>query len=108
MEQVKVGQVWTNGVYEYRITDIKASGHRFKCSAESIIGQTKYPNFGTLSEDLLPVAWDSSWRLVSENATCNIIDGNLGSAINDHVCPSCQNKRCSKSEKTCWRCGNPL
>lgn len=29
-------------------------------------------------------------------------------AVNDHVCPSCQNDRCSKNEKTCWRCGGVL
>src|ERR1700723_4317223 len=29
-------------------------------------------------------------------------------AVNDHVCPSCQNNRVSRSEKTCWKCGNPL
>lgn len=28
--------------------------------------------------------------------------------INDHICPSCKNNRCNKSEKTCWRCGNSL
>ncbi len=29
-------------------------------------------------------------------------------AINDHVCPSCNNDRCSKTEKSCWKCGNLL
>lgn len=29
-------------------------------------------------------------------------------AVNDHVCPSCNNNRCSKSEKSCWRCGSSL
>ena len=28
--------------------------------------------------------------------------------INDYVCPHCNNNRCSKSERTCWRCGNLL
>jgi hypothetical protein len=27
---------------------------------------------------------------------------------NDYVCPTCQNDKCSKSEKICWRCGNKL
>jgi len=31
-----------------------------------------------------------------------------GIAINDYVCPTCDNNRCSKSEITCWRCGNRL
>lgn len=29
-------------------------------------------------------------------------------AVNDHVCPTCRNDRCSKIEKTCWKCGSPL
>lgn len=29
-------------------------------------------------------------------------------AINNHTCPSCKNDRCSKSEKTCWKCGGKL
>jgi hypothetical protein len=30
------------------------------------------------------------------------------SVVNDHTCPTCKNDRCSKSEKTCWKCGNKL
>jgi hypothetical protein len=36
---------------------------------------------------------------------------NLGQLIpptNDHVCPLCRNTRCSKTEKSCWRCGADL
>ena len=29
-------------------------------------------------------------------------------AVNDYVCPTCKNDRCSKSEKTCWKCGGTL
>ncbi len=29
-------------------------------------------------------------------------------AINNHVCPTCGNTACSRSEKKCWKCGNPL
>lgn len=29
-------------------------------------------------------------------------------AINDHVCPTCKNDRCSRSEKNCWKCGGVL
>src|SRR5271165_2392511 len=29
-------------------------------------------------------------------------------AKNDHVCPSCKNDRCSKTEKSCWKCGAVL
>ena len=29
-------------------------------------------------------------------------------AVNDHTCPGCGNTRCSRAEKTCWRCGRQL
>lgn len=29
-------------------------------------------------------------------------------AVNDHTCPTCKNTRCSRAEKTCWRCGGNL
>lgn len=32
----------------------------------------------------------------------------MSPAVNNHVCPTCKNARCSKSEITCWRCGNRL
>lgn len=28
--------------------------------------------------------------------------------INDHTCVSCGNTKCSKSEKSCWRCGSSI
>ena len=28
--------------------------------------------------------------------------------INNHVCPSCKNDRCSIGEKSCWKCGGAL
>jgi len=34
--------------------------------------------------------------------------GTLGPAVNDYVCKTCKNSRCSRTEKTCWLCGNPL
>lgn len=34
--------------------------------------------------------------------------GEVAPAINDHTCPSCGNTSCSKSERTCWKCGNAL
>jgi hypothetical protein len=36
-------------------------------------------------------------KTVSHNAT--------GPAINDYTCPFCKNHKCSKKEKSCWRCG---
>jgi hypothetical protein len=29
-------------------------------------------------------------------------------AVNDHTCPTCKNDRCSKTEKSCWKCGSNL
>jgi hypothetical protein len=29
-------------------------------------------------------------------------------AMNDHACPSCGNDKCSKAEKSCWKCGASL
>jgi hypothetical protein len=34
--------------------------------------------------------------------------GPTNGPINDYVCPTCQNNRCSKSEIKCWRCGGVL
>lgn len=28
--------------------------------------------------------------------------------INDHTCIACGNNKCSKTEKSCWKCGNPI
>lgn len=28
-----------------------------------------------------------------------------GEAVNDYVCPACNNDKCSKTEKSCWKCG---
>lgn len=32
----------------------------------------------------------------------------VAAAVNNHTCPTCGNTACSRSEKKCWRCGNPL
>lgn len=29
----------------------------------------------------------------------------VAKAINDYVCPACSNDKCSKTEKSCWKCG---
>ena len=38
----------------------------------------------------------------------NSIPENSGVPMNDHICPSCGNAKCSKQEIKCWRCGNKL
>jgi hypothetical protein len=32
----------------------------------------------------------------------------VSKAVNDYTCPTCKNDKCSRNEKTCWRCGNKL
>lgn len=34
--------------------------------------------------------------------------GKASSPVNDHVCILCKNHRCSKMEKSCWKCGHPI
>jgi hypothetical protein len=29
-------------------------------------------------------------------------------AVNDHTCKTCGNTKCSKTEKSCWKCGEPI
>lgn len=45
-----------------------------------------------------------------EKVDDNSVSSTTGSAapINDHVCPTCKNDKCSLAEVTCWKCGNPL
>lgn len=45
------------------------------------------------------------------SATCAPMQDNVGDSsvpINDHICPSCKNDKCSKTEVTCWKCGGKL
>ena len=30
---------------------------------------------------------------------------NSAKAVNDYTCPACHNNKCSKTEKSCWKCG---
>jgi hypothetical protein len=42
-----------------------------------------------------------------QSTNCSVVS-TPGIAVNDHVCGTCGNARCSKAEKSCWRCGNSL
>lgn len=33
------------------------------------------------------------------------INKNINIPINDYICKLCLNERCSKNEKSCWKCG---
>jgi hypothetical protein len=65
----------------------------------------------------VPIAYlpDGTWEFVHRPLINypNMISGasssnKIGPPINDHVCPTCKNDRCSKSEKSCWKCGGKL
>lgn len=47
-------------------------------------------------------AYASSFSIIDEVVATSV------NVINDHICPTCQNDKCSKTEVTCWKCGNPL
>lgn len=48
---------------------------------------------------------DLSWDDLRNQPTDLGLNANV-TVINDHVCPSCKNDKCSKAEKSCWKCGN--
>lgn len=54
-------------------------------------------------EGIIPINPTDDWVAVDRKLTAN-----QGVAINNHVCPTCKNDRCSKSERSCWKCGNAL
>ena len=33
---------------------------------------------------------------------------NPSAPIDDYVCKRCQNPKCSKTERSCWKCGEPI
>lgn len=40
--------------------------------------------------------------------TCAPMKDKVSAPINDHICPTCKNDRCSLPEVTCWKCGGKL
>lgn len=44
------------------------------------------------------------------NGSVNVSNNNTldTTTIDDHVCVSCGNQKCSKSEKACWKCGTKI
>lgn len=47
--------------------------------------------------------WDIAVGIAVKKVISDILP-----AINNHICPTCKNDRVSKSEKSCWKCGNKL
>ena len=47
-----------------------------------------------------------SFTLVSDDVVVKSTNSIV--AVNDYTCPHCKNDRCSRSERTCWKCGGVL
>ncbi len=43
--------------------------------------------------------------IAAANTTCNSTTNVVTAAVNDYTCPNCNNNKCSRSEKSCWKCG---
>lgn len=44
----------------------------------------------------------------SESNSAKSVCNTTHPVINNHICPSCHNDKCSKNEKSCWKCGSKL
>jgi hypothetical protein len=105
--KVVVGQVWLYGAssFEYLITriDFCVVFHR-ENGREQLFGALDPDGYGIWAQG------PNSWRL-KESLTVPLSSLTVkasGVAINDHTCPTCSNTHCSKTERTCWKCGNNL
>jgi hypothetical protein len=59
-------------------------------------------------DDYKLVGWGLSWnKRRFEKVDDNSITGPIP-LVNDRICPTCKNDRCSRTEKACWKCGNSL
>ena len=47
-----------------------------------------------------------NYRIVKWTVRSGVITG--PPPVNDHTCTRCGNKKCSKTEKSCWSCGEPI
>lgn len=95
--KVKPGQIWVNlseRDKKFKITKVEEN----KAYVISKKYGTEYI-FGYLNEDGSPSGWDIFFLESIEE---------YEPAVNDYVCPTCANDRCSKSEIKCWKCGNLL
>lgn len=99
--KIEVGQVWANNYCEFVITKVDKGACYYidADGSEKVFGHLEPDGSGTWIHGL------NGWFL--KEATVQTTNGS-STAINDHVCPTCKNTRCSKTEKSCWRCGNPL
>lgn len=113
MEIIKIGQVWSDGNIKVIITDIDKVN--LTCSAQNIDKSHTFSMFGYLNKDFSPSNWGRDWicieddsKLIQPIISDYCINTATIKAINDYTCPTCKNDRCSKSEVTCWLCGNKL
>ena len=105
---VEVGQIWTifdlclQANYQYHVNSVSVAGWVVMSRNDgSIVTDTE----GAMLKDNI-------WSFYSgPDGSSPVIVSPQGvalAAINDHTCPGCGNTRCSKSERTCWRCGGKL
>lgn len=106
--KVEIGQVWKGTYSADRFTITSISGKEVRAKLNSSTIETI---FGYI-DDYGNKTWsDNFWTLetVAEDKTINTrVLANDGVAVNDHVCPTCHNNKCSLTEINCWLCGNPL
>ncbi len=103
MDKVKVeaGQIWRSNKNNKKVVITRVSyliAYQMIDDIEVIFGNLDIGNYATHS-------W-ADWSL--ESSVPIQSEGCTGEAINDFTCPTCNNERCSKMEKKCWKCGNNL
>ena len=55
-------------------------------------------------DDSIPAVKFGAFSTLASSVTATTVAVNE-SLVNDHTCGHCGNNRCSKQEKTCWKCG---
>jgi hypothetical protein len=104
-------------------------GHHYNAFCVSAKGMCPSYDYSMALKDAVPVpgpdqplgrygvriiyAPDGTWKFADPSeatpaSTCHQVKDKVGAPINDHVCPTCRNDRCSKTEKSCWKCGGKL
>jgi hypothetical protein len=101
---------WTNGAHKTLGQQSQKNPHRLS-PQEADIYRTDACCGSTHEFEIREVLADGSpgdlWHPLVEVPMAPIRSA-TAAPINDHVCPACWNDKCSKTEKSCWKCGSPL
>jgi hypothetical protein len=76
-------------------------GKLHRTDGPAIIYSNGYEFWYLYGKELTHEKW-----LVAITSIISIVSSSM--PTNDYTCPSCKNDRCSKTEKSCWKCGNKL